>query len=224
VHYAALHGGSAGVAEATDVSPRGLRVESQTALVPGTRLNLELDDGLGHGGNGAGEVAWCRPRQTPGGRTVYDIGLRLDDAWVRGEGSPLLSALARIFGVAPSSPTAEVQRVRAEMRAGDRMFAITLTEFDARSLRATLVEPETPSGLVVGARARLRSPLAANQAVNAAVVFVAECQNMADVLHTQFGLALDERSAEERAAASALLSALSTASAPELVIEIPPPV
>lgn len=99
VRYATLDQATMGEAEATDVSAHGLRIESRKELAPGTRLNVELDDGQGHAEKGTAEVTWCRQRKTPSGKEVFDLGLKLDQDWIRGASGPLAQALRVVFGL-----------------------------------------------------------------------------------------------------------------------------
>lgn len=99
VRYSLPAQGISGEADATDVSRSGLRIESRQELPQGTRLDVELDDGQGHLEAGKAEVTWCRPRRSPaGGRTLYDVGLRLDQDWLKGATGPLAMALKTVLG------------------------------------------------------------------------------------------------------------------------------
>jgi Tfp pilus assembly protein PilZ len=94
-----------GEAEASDVSPKGLRLESELPVVVGTEMNLVIDvggdtDELTAGGT----VMWCRERPSPTGRMMYDVGVSFESDWLQHDRGPLGQALARIFAMNAYEP------------------------------------------------------------------------------------------------------------------------
>lgn len=90
-----------GEAEASDVSMHGLRLESDQQIAVGEKLQLMVDTGESASPSYLdGEVTWCRPHNTPTGRTVYDVGVKLNaEGWHTPEMGRLGSALARLFAL-----------------------------------------------------------------------------------------------------------------------------
>jgi Tfp pilus assembly protein PilZ len=94
-----------GEAEASDVSPKGLRLESEHAVDAGRPLHLVVD----MGGDtdelvAEGKVMWCRSRPSPTGKTTYDVGVAFESDWLAKERGPLGQALARIFAMNAYEP------------------------------------------------------------------------------------------------------------------------
>ncbi|MBM4279975.1 MAG: PilZ domain-containing protein [Deltaproteobacteria bacterium] len=94
-----------GEAEASDVSPRGLRLESEHDVKAGSPLHLIIDVG----GDteelvAEGQVMWCRHRPSPTGRPLFDIGVSFESDWLAKQRSPLGNALARIFAMNDYEP------------------------------------------------------------------------------------------------------------------------
>ncbi len=90
-----------GEAEASDVSMHGLRLESDQKIAVGEKLQLMVDTGENPQPSYLdGEVTWCRPHVTPTGRTVFDVGVKLNaEGWHTPEMGKLGSALARLFAL-----------------------------------------------------------------------------------------------------------------------------
>ena len=61
---------SRGEAEASDVSPHGLRLESDRALPLGARLQLHVDAGDGPPTPVTAQVMWCREHLSPTGKVM----------------------------------------------------------------------------------------------------------------------------------------------------------
>ncbi len=115
VRYVA--GEASGEAEASDISPRGLRLESFSPVEPGAELQMVSDTGEEESLKATGLVTWCHKRLTPTGRTVYDIGLHFADEWLAQDRGPLGSALAKIFSMNQFEPARAFQRTQVALRA-----------------------------------------------------------------------------------------------------------
>ena len=115
VRYTA--GEAAGEAEASDVSPKGLRLESDKPVPMGTALKLHVDAGEVEELEAVGQVTWCRPRVSPTGKTMYDLGVAFESDWLARDRGPLGSALARIFAMNSYEPARNYERTPVSLRA-----------------------------------------------------------------------------------------------------------
>lgn len=114
VRWSALSSGGTvtGEAEASDVSPKGLRLESDHKVDMGSSLSLNVDVG----GDvdvelvAAGKVMWCRERQSPTGKIIYDVGVAFESDWLAKDRGPLGQALARIFAMNSYEPARSFER------------------------------------------------------------------------------------------------------------------
>ena len=110
--------GAEGVAEASDVSPRGLRLESENPVDSGSELNLKMDTGDEEEQiEATGHVTWCRPRKSPTGRQLYDIGVHFSTEWLAQDRGPLGNALARIFAMNQYEPARNFERTKVSLDA-----------------------------------------------------------------------------------------------------------
>jgi hypothetical protein len=109
--------GAAGEAEASDVSPKGLRLESDKPVEKGTQLKLNVDAGEVEELEAVGYVTWCRPHTTPTGKTVYDVGVSFESDWLARDRGPLGSALARIFAMNSYEPARTYERTPVALSA-----------------------------------------------------------------------------------------------------------
>lgn len=110
-------GGAAGEAEASDVSPKGLRLESEHPVEKGTALKLHVDAGEVEELEAVGYVTWCRQHTTPTGKTVYDLGVSFESDWLARDRGPLGSALARIFAMNSYEPARNFERTPVALKA-----------------------------------------------------------------------------------------------------------
>ena len=110
-------GGHAGEAEASDVSPKGLRLESDKPIAKGTQLKLSVDAGEVEELQAVGEVTWCREHASPTGKMVYDVGVAFESDWLAKDRGPLGSALARIFAMNSYEPARNFERTPVALRA-----------------------------------------------------------------------------------------------------------
>lgn len=108
---------SGGEAEASDVSPKGLRLESDKPVDVGSELKLHVDAGEEEEMQAVGFVTWCKPHTTPTGKTVYDVGVRFESDWLSRDRGPLGSALARIFAMNNFEPARNYERTPVSLRA-----------------------------------------------------------------------------------------------------------
>lgn len=106
-----------GEAEASDVSPKGLRLESDKPVEKGTALKLHVDAGEVEELEATGYVTWCRPRETPTGKTIYDLGVAFESDWLAKDRGPLGSALARIFAMNSYEPARNYERTPVSLTA-----------------------------------------------------------------------------------------------------------
>jgi len=110
-------GGAEGEAEASDVSPKGLRLESDKPVEKGTQLKLHVDAGEAEELEAIGYVTWCRPRASPTGKPMYDVGVAFESDWLSKDRGPLGSALARIFAMNSYEPARNYERTPVSLRA-----------------------------------------------------------------------------------------------------------
>ncbi len=106
-----------GEAEASDVSPKGLRLESDKPVPAGSELKLHVDAGEEEELQAIGYVTWCKPHTTPTGKTIYDLGVRFESDWLARDRGPLGSALARIFAMNNFEPARNYERTPISLRA-----------------------------------------------------------------------------------------------------------
>ena len=101
----------AGEAEASDVSPKGLRLESEHKVDQGAALKLVVDVGGDEDELiAAGSVMWCRPRTSPTGKALWDVGVAFESDWLAMDRGPLGQALARIFAMNSYEPARSFER------------------------------------------------------------------------------------------------------------------
>lgn len=117
VRWAADAGAITGEAEASDVSPRGLRLESDNEVEAGSDLTIVIDAGDEESLEALGKVTWCKPRPTPLGKTVYDLGVAFESDWLAQKRGPLGTALARIFAMNSVEPARSFERTPVSLRA-----------------------------------------------------------------------------------------------------------
>jgi hypothetical protein len=86
-----------GDAEASNVSPKGVRFESEKELPQGEQIICTLDNDQGEALEAIGTIAWCRPHTTPTGRNLFDVGVGFDNDWLAGQAGPLAEALGKLF-------------------------------------------------------------------------------------------------------------------------------
>ncbi|MEW5855474.1 MAG: PilZ domain-containing protein [Myxococcota bacterium] len=203
--------GDSGEAEATDVSPRGARIECRAPLAVGTRLNFQLDAGDGQGVKGAGEVTWCRPRKSPTGKTVYDVGLRFDDDWLKKDRGPLGRALARFFAAGEVEPARDYTRVNtrllAQGKGGNQTMTLTIVDMSEGGLRVTTEGSKLPTGLKVGSPVKVSFGEGRRTQVTAEVAWVADAAGKGATMNASFGLAFRR---DDDAAKDAMLAIMST--------------
>jgi Tfp pilus assembly protein PilZ len=106
-----------GEGEASDVSPRGLRIESDTAVEAGSEMTMVVDAGGEENLEAVGKVNWCKERSSPTGKKVYDIGLSFETNWLAQQRGPLGTALARIFAMNSYEPARTFERTPVSLRA-----------------------------------------------------------------------------------------------------------
>lgn len=119
-------GGAEGEAEASDVSPKGLRLESEHPVAAGTELKLQVDAGEAQELEAVGFVTWCRPHTSPTGKTMYDVGVRFESDWLSRDRGPLGSALARIFAMNSYEPARTFERTFVALHAKSAAPAMDL--------------------------------------------------------------------------------------------------
>lgn len=118
--------GVEGEAEASDVSPRGLRLESEAPVEAGADIQMIVDAGDEEELRASGRVTWCRARQSPaGGKTMYDIGVAFAEDWLAQDRGPLGSALARIFTMNSYEPARRFERTHIQLNAVAAGAALT---------------------------------------------------------------------------------------------------
>ena len=86
-------------------------------LETGATLRLMVDAGDEEELEAQGTVSWCRPRSSPGGKTMYDVGIGLDAGWLAQERGPLGAALARIFVLEQYEPARAATRASVSLQA-----------------------------------------------------------------------------------------------------------
>lgn len=148
--------GAKGEAEASDVSPRGCRLESDNPVEAGSELEMILDGGDEEELTARGRVTWCRPRQSPAGRQLFDIGVAFDDDWLAQDRGPLGTALARIFAMNRFEPARDFERTKVALKASTSSsppvsLEIVDISIGGMQLRATNTEkaPVSSKGTVI---------------------------------------------------------------------------
>ncbi len=105
-----------GEAEASDVSPKGLRLESEHKVDNGADLDLVVDvGGDADELTALGKVMWCRERESPTGRQLYDVGVAFESDWLAQDRGPLGQALARIFAMNSYEPARSFERTEVSV-------------------------------------------------------------------------------------------------------------
>jgi hypothetical protein len=105
-----------GEAEASDVSPKGLRLESEHQLENASDLDLVVDvGGDADELTAKGKVMWCRLRESPTGRSMYDVGVAFESDWLAKDRGPLGQALARIFSMNSYEPARTFERTEVHL-------------------------------------------------------------------------------------------------------------
>jgi Tfp pilus assembly protein PilZ len=122
--------GSQAEAEASDVSPKGLRLESESPVAVGTELNLHVDAGEAEELQATGHVTWCRPHTSPTGKQVYDVGVRFEGDWLARDRGPLGTALARIFAMNSYEPARSFERTPVSLQAKSAAPTLDLEVID----------------------------------------------------------------------------------------------
>lgn len=226
VRYAVQGGGGGGEGEATDVSPRGARIECREPLKEGQRLSFTLDAGDGQGVTGNGEVTWCRPRATVAGKTVYDAGVRFDDDWLKGDRGPLGRALGRFFAATEAEPARDFTRVRtrlvAQGKGKDQTVTLTITDLSEGGLRVTVEGSKLPGGIQVGKPVKVSFGEGGRSEVQASVAWVADSPGKGAKLNAQFGVSFAPDDATARNAVLAILSSMGKVDAviPSITLEV----
>lgn len=171
--------GVSGEAEASDVSPKGLRLESDKPVDKGTELTLHVDAGELEEMSAVGQVTWCRAHTSPTGKTLYDIGVAFASDWVSRDRGPLGSALARIFAMNSSEPGRSYERTPVSL-AANSVSPVAELEVGNLSLGGMQLRSKVPlgSGLKTGLGMRIDMEVAgAIRAIQARVAWVAEERN-----------------------------------------------
>lgn len=106
-----------GEAEASDVSPRGMRFESNMEVPAGSDLHMIIDAGDEEELKAQGKVTWCRLRKSHSGRDVYDVGVAFEEEWLAQDRGPLGTALARIFAMNQYEPARMFERTKVSLSA-----------------------------------------------------------------------------------------------------------
>lgn len=149
--------GVTGAAEASDISPRGLRLESEIPVEKGTRLTLQVDGGdAGEAEELAatGLVTWCRPHTSPTGKTLYDLGVSFESDWLARDRTQLGVALARIFAMNSYEPARNFERTAVSLVASVTSPAVQL-HVGNLSVGGMQLRSQTPLGAPLTAGAKL---------------------------------------------------------------------
>jgi hypothetical protein len=117
VRFSGAGGKVSGEGEASDVSPRGLRIESDAPVETDSEMTLTVDAGEEESLEAIGKVSWCKERTSPTGKTIYDVGLAFETDWLAQERGPLGTALARIFAMNSYEPARNYERTPVSLRA-----------------------------------------------------------------------------------------------------------
>lgn len=83
--------------EISDCSLSGMRFETTTSFCTTQELELVLfadDEELTKIG---AIVSWCQPRQSPAGKSLFDVGVHVQDGWLDRQSHPLMRALHKLF-------------------------------------------------------------------------------------------------------------------------------
>lgn len=146
----------AGEAEASDVSPKGLRLESEYKLDDDATLALKIDIGGDEDELlAAGSVMWCRPRTSPTGKQLWDVGVAFESDWLAKDRGPLAKALARIFAMNSYEPARSAERTPLAIALGplgsDAALAMVNISVGGMQMMCTgVVADGVRAGMVVG--------------------------------------------------------------------------
>jgi hypothetical protein len=86
-----------GEAAASNVSPKGVRFETEQQLPGSGQIICVLDADQGEALEAIGQIAWCRPHTSPTGRELFDVGVGFDNDWLANQSGPLAEALGKLF-------------------------------------------------------------------------------------------------------------------------------
>jgi Tfp pilus assembly protein PilZ len=115
-----------GVAEASDLSAHGLRLEGERDIPVGARLDLVLSDGDEESIRASGLVTWCSERLSPTGKVMFDTGVHFVHEWLKSERGPLATALATVFSMSEFEPARSSERVKVSIAASIESYTETL--------------------------------------------------------------------------------------------------
>ncbi|MCP4501424.1 MAG: PilZ domain-containing protein [Deltaproteobacteria bacterium] len=122
-----------GSAEASDLSARGLRLESEKEVPVGVRLKMKLSDGDEESISTTGRVTWCTARKSPTGKTIYDTGVHFVAEWLKNEQGHLATALSKLFSMGEHAVERSSERVKVSINASLNGEAERLTIADLSS-------------------------------------------------------------------------------------------
>lgn len=167
-----------GVAEASDVSPKGLRLEGEVGVPVGSTVSLILDDGGEEKIETEGRVTWCSSRPSPTGRTMFDTGIHFEGDWLSKERGALATALAKIWAmnsyeVARASERSKVSLMADNGRGTDAAFEVADLSAGGMHVRPTAeADPLRSKGRTLVAR--FEDEGAQTHVVNGRIVWLAD--------------------------------------------------
>ncbi len=134
-----------GEAEASDVSPKGLRLEGEIEVPVGATVDLILEDGGDEKIETQGHVTWCSSRQSPTGRTMFDTGVHFEGDWLGKDRGPLATALAKVWSmnqyeIARASERTKVSLTADNARGVDKAFEIADLSEGGMHVRSVLAD------------------------------------------------------------------------------------
>ena len=167
-----------GEAEASDVSPKGLRLEGEIGVPVGATVALILEDGGDEKIETEGLVTWCSSRPSPTGRTMFDTGIHFEGEWLSNERGPLATALVKVWSMNSYEVARASERTKVSLTADNGRGDATAFEVADLSAGGMHVRPNaTPDPLRTKGRdlvSRFDDPEGNTHVVNGRIVWIAD--------------------------------------------------
>jgi Tfp pilus assembly protein PilZ len=206
VRWSAEAGAITGEAEASDVSPRGLRLESDHEVKQGSDLTIVIDAGDEENLEAIGKVMWCKPRSSPTGRTMFDLGVAFENDWLAQKRGPLGTALARIFAMNSVEPARGFERTPVSLHAataGEEAYGLEIADLSLGGMQLRAPEGKLNEKMKTGSAVIVEVEVSGKTySVDGTVVWVAGQQGdpapMTPRVGDAFGVKFAEMSEVER--------------------------
>jgi len=144
VRYSVVGTPIEGVAEASDISPKGLRIESESQVAKGAELKLSVDAGETETLEAKGRISWVKTRKSPTGKEMFDLGIAFDSDWLDGDRGPLANALARIFAMNSYEPARHMERTKVSLVADSNDLVLAVSDLSVGGMQLRAEEGNIP--------------------------------------------------------------------------------